>query len=189
MYAEREKERKKESDPSVCLCVFVCLCLCLCLCVSVCVCVCVSVCVCVCVCVCLCVSVFVYPRVRLPESLVHRALPRWQDLISSADTDTGARGTASISFALILAQPWTRLRRETRLGTAAMAFDARSRTLHFHTNHLVLNTYNNQHKDLDLRIVWTVRADDHSWPLWENRPPCSDTGLQVPTQIFGLTIS
>ena len=57
--------------------------------------------VCVCVCVCVLVCVCVYPRVRLPEALVRRALAGGQDLIASADT--GARAIASISFLLILA--------------------------------------------------------------------------------------
>jgi hypothetical protein len=57
-----------------------------------------------------------------------------------------------------LVQSSTRFRLETRLRTAAMTFDARSRTVHLHTHHLLLNAYNNQNKDQDLRIVWTVEA-------------------------------
>ena len=85
--------------------------------------VCVTVCVCVCTRVCVCVCVCVCVHVCV-------CYPR-----SS------------------LAQPSTRLRRETSLRTAAMAFDARSRAVHLHTHHLLLNAYNNQSKDQDLRIA------------------------------------
>jgi hypothetical protein len=53
-----------------------------------------------------------------------------------------------------------------------MTFDARNRTVHLHTHHLLLNAYNNQNKDQDsdLKIARTVRETRRE-PVLSVPPP------------------